>query len=50
MRAYELMADNPDLPADDLSYRLIEAVCKKYKTHRHRNMAEIDRDFINSMA
>ncbi len=45
MRAYELMTDNPELSHDDQSFRLIEAVCKRYKTHR--NMGEIDRDFIN---
>ncbi len=44
MRAYELMTDNPELSHDDQSFRLIEAVCKRYKTHR--NMGEIDRDFI----
>ncbi len=45
MRAYQLMAEHPDLSPEDQSFRLIEAVCKKYKTHR--NMGEIARDFIN---
>ncbi len=46
MRAYEIIAENPDISIEDQSFRLIESVCKRYKTHR--NMAEIDRDFINT--
>lgn len=35
MRAYEIMADNPDISNEDQSFRLIEAVTKRYKTHRN---------------